>query len=101
MPRILWECYDVWNRGYWIVYATAEIPGDSSLSVTSEYHLPHSYAQRPQGLGHYVKNIVVEAETSLSYKYNTLVRKHAHKNKHAQAALDAITEWQDKNHGPA
>ena len=101
LPRITWDCMDLGRRGYWIIYATANVPGDDTLTVCSEYHLPHAYAERPQGLAHYVKNLVTEAEISLSHKYGMLVRKHAPKNKHAKAALDTITEWQDKQRGSA
>lgn len=96
VPRIQWECHEN-NYGFWVVDAYAPIPGDDKLRVSSEYRIPFTYAKRIQGIGYYLKEIVREAEISLSYKYNMLVRNHAHKNKHAQAALDAIIEWQDKN----
>jgi len=96
VPRISWECHEN-NYGFWVVNAYAEIPGDATLEVSGEYRIPFTYAKRVQGIGFYMKEIVREAEISLSYKYNMLVRKHAHKNKHAQAALDTITEWQDKH----
>lgn len=94
LPRIVWECENLYHRGYWIVSASAEIPGDSSLVVSGQYHIPHVYAERPPGLAYYLKEVVRDAEVSLTSKYNLLVRKHAHKNKHAHAALAVITEWQ-------
>jgi hypothetical protein len=93
----VWECEDISNRGHWRITASAEIPGDPDLIVTGEYRLPHVYAERVQGLRYFLSEIVRDAEVSLTCKYNLLVRKHAAKNKHAQAALAVITDWQTKH----
>lgn len=96
VPRITWECEALLNRGYWIVNAYAAIPGAPDLEVSTEYHVPFIYAERNGGILPCMAVTFVNMETSISYKYNMLVRKHAHKNKHAQAALAVINDWQDK-----
>uniref|UniRef100_A0AB39CEB9 Uncharacterized protein n=1 Tax=Pseudomonas phage HRDY3 TaxID=3236930 RepID=A0AB39CEB9_9VIRU len=88
------------HYSYWIITAHAHIPGNASLCVFGEYRLPLLRVAK-LGMRSCLEEIVRDAEVSLSHKYNTLVRKHAPKNKRAQAALDMITEWQDKQRGPA
>ena len=97
MPKIFWECENTENRGYWILHAWACVPGDESLEVTAEYHLPHMYEKRTGGLSPVVFKTIEDMAVSVSYKYNTLVRKLASKNKHAQKALDAIEEWYEQS----
>ena len=89
VPRIRWECSHVAHYSYWIITAYASVPGDAELCVFGEYRLPQLLVEK-QGLRSCVEEIVADAEVSLSYKYDTLIRKHAPKNKHAAAALEAI-----------
>lgn len=97
-PKIFWECEEC-PRGYWILHATAHVPGDITLEVSARQHLPRTYAERAEGLRHYVTIALDDMALSIEYKYNTLVRKHAPASKQARAALDTIIEWQDKQEG--
>lgn len=96
IPRIHWECGLNYSFSYWTITASAPIPGDDELCAFNEYTLPKIKVEK-QSLRSCLEEIVRDAEISLSYKYNSLVHKHAAKNKHAQAALAVITEWQDRN----
>lgn len=96
VPKIFWECEDC-PRGYWILHATAHVPGDLELEVSARQHLPRLYAEREGGLTPFLLRAIDDMSLSIEYKYNTLVRKHSAKNKHAKAALDTIIDWQDKN----
>ena len=96
VPRILWECYpNVYQ--FWVVTASAQVPGDPDLIVSTVHHIPFVYAETVLGLSYYLGEVVRDSEVSLTCKYNMLVRKHAPTNKRAQAALATITEWQKQN----
>lgn len=98
IPRIHWECGLNYHFRYWTITASAQIPGTSlpRLEVFGEYTLPKIKVEK-HGMRACLEEIVRDAEISLSYKYNSLVLKHAGMNKHASAALAVITEWQDRN----